>query len=163
MMKYLICLIMVMGVLPAVNFGQPRFDFPAGTGHDHIILKETLVNLDAIAARNPKSFIQNLVTEFRVPEREVIALLEVSNLTPADVYLALELARLTGILPRDVLTVYNQKRGWGATAQQLGIKPGSNAFFRLKNSAQRQFDILDVKEKKQKKAAQKAAKKKNRK
>jgi hypothetical protein len=35
----------------------------------------------------------------------------------------------------DVIVLYKDKKGWGEVANDLGIKPGSREFFRLKGKS----------------------------
>jgi len=53
---------------------------------------------------------------------------------PADAYMILKLAEMTGLTHSTVLKNYeaNKQKGWGAMAQSLGIKPGSAEFKALK-------------------------------
>lgn len=53
--------------------------------------------------------------------------------TPADVYLIFRFGEMSGRSPEYILGKYKEeKRGWGALAQSLGIKPGSREFHALK-------------------------------
>jgi len=51
-----------------------------------------------------------------------------------DAYLCLEASRSSGRSLDEVTRTWQRqhKRGWGAVAQELGIKPGSDAFMQLK-------------------------------
>jgi len=53
---------------------------------------------------------------------------------PADAYMILKLAEMTGLTHSAVLKKYevNNNKGWGVMAQSLGIKPGSSEFKALK-------------------------------
>ena len=46
-----------------------------------------------------------------------------------------QLGQMSGKQPDRVMAVYtpNKKKGWGAIAKELGIKPGSAEFHALKN------------------------------
>lgn len=54
-----------------------------------------------------------------------------------DIYLALEIGEITKKPYDEVIKVYqaNKKKGWGAIAKELGIKPGSPEFHALKGNA----------------------------
>ena len=54
-----------------------------------------------------------------------------------DIYMVLEIGKLTNKPPDEVVKVYqaNKKKGWGAIAKELGIKPGSPEFHALKGDA----------------------------
>jgi len=55
------------------------------------------------------------------------------------VYMALEVGSITGKPVVEIANVYSVKKdkGWGVIAKELGIKPGSPEFHRLKNNAKK--------------------------
>lgn len=56
------------------------------------------------------------------------------KMVAGEIYLALEIASLVTKPIDDVIVVYkaNKGKGWGVIAQEIGIKPGSDAFHALK-------------------------------
>ena len=70
------------------------------------------------------------------------------KLQEGDLYVALELSRISGKPLDAVSTAYksNKSKGWGFIAQSMGIKPGSQEFKLLKQR-------LDAKAEKHKKPA----------
>ncbi len=62
------------------------------------------------------------------------------GMEPAEIYMALEIGKLSKRPVDDVLVVYQQhkSKGWGFIAKQMGIKPGSAEFHALKNGARAQ-------------------------
>lgn len=58
------------------------------------------------------------------------------SMEPAEIYLALEISRITNRNIDDVLNVYqiHKDKGWGYIAKKMGIKPGSDEFHKLKNT-----------------------------
>ncbi len=72
---------------------------------------------------------------------------------PADAYMILKLAEMSGLSSGDVLKRYEKDKGkgWGALAQSLGIKPGSPEFKALK--AGHDMDAVSKKNAKDKKDA----------
>lgn len=52
--------------------------------------------------------------------------------SPGDIYYAYTLSAVSGRPVRTIFDIYKKKKGWGATAQELGIKPGSREFHMLK-------------------------------
>lgn len=59
------------------------------------------------------------------------------NMEPADIYFALEMAKVSRRPIEEVVEVYKirKSQGWGEIAKELGIKPGSPEFHALKNNA----------------------------
>ena len=58
-------------------------------------------------------------------------------MSPADVFMTLQVASVTGKDPDVVAQSYvkNKNKGWGVIAKELGIKPGSAEFHALKGKA----------------------------
>ena len=52
-----------------------------------------------------------------------------------EIYLALEIAKLSKTPVDEVITIYknNKSKGWGYIAKEAGIKPGSPEFHQMKN------------------------------
>ena len=55
---------------------------------------------------------------------------------PAEIYLSLELSKISGQSIDQVVEIYkvDKDKGWGFIAKQLGIKPGSPEFHNLKEN-----------------------------
>jgi len=82
-------------------------------------------------------FKAELSVEFGVPVAKVDQLIIEAEMEPGDVYMTLELARIAQKPVDEVVDVYKvtKKKGWGAMAKELGIKPGSAEFKALKENA----------------------------
>jgi hypothetical protein len=67
----------------------------------------------------------------------------------ADVYMAPEVAKISGKPIVEVVQSYksNKGKGWGVIAKNLGIKPGSKEFKVLKNGASEALDKVKAKKK----------------
>jgi len=92
----------------------------------------TRVNVEARA--DLPGFSAKISTQFGVPVPKVEAILRtVPN--PADAFMVFQLGQYAQTSPERVMQVYNttSKKGWGAMAQELGIKPGSAEFKALKD------------------------------
>jgi hypothetical protein len=74
-----------------------------------------------------------LSAQFGVPLPEVQAIIRTVEL-PADAFMCLQLSQMTNKQPERVVQTYksNKRKGWGAIAKELGIKPGSAEFHALK-------------------------------
>lgn len=90
------------------------------------------VNIEARA--DLPGFSAKVSTQFGVPVPKVEAVLK-SVPNPADAFMVFQLGQFAQTTPERVMGVYNtsSKKGWGAMAQELGIKPGSAEFKALKN------------------------------
>ncbi|MCK5193753.1 MAG: hypothetical protein KAQ71_08085 [Desulfobulbaceae bacterium] len=85
------------------------------------------------AQADQSGFRARLATRFNIGDLQVKTVL--SNVgSPADAYLMLRLGEMSGRPTGYVLDRYNstKKKGWGALAKSLGIKPGSSEFHALK-------------------------------
>ncbi len=79
-------------------------------------------------------FMDEMTGHYGAPRPLLVELLDQRRWDPGDVYYACALAHSLRIPCRDVVREYDRHpgQGWGATAQRLGIKPGSPAFHALK-------------------------------
>jgi hypothetical protein len=85
------------------------------------------------AETNLSEFRVRLGARFKIGDTEINAVL--SNVeTPADAYMVCRLGEMSGKPTRYVVEQYGsgKKKGWGAIAKSLGIKPGSKEFHALK-------------------------------
>lgn len=90
---------------------------------------------DIKAQADPSGFRARLEARFQVGDAKIRAVLDSSD-KPADAYMCLRLGEMADQpIDRVIETYKTQKgKGWGAIAKSLGIKPGSNAFHKLKQS-----------------------------
>lgn len=72
--------------------------------------------------------------EYKVEKSLIDKALDLKKMQPADVYMTMELAKVSKKNPEEVMKIYgeNKEKGWGEIAKKLGIKPGSKEFKRLK-------------------------------
>lgn len=101
-----------------------------------------MANLNLRSDSDPYAYKSGLASRFRTPESQLSIILK-SVGAPADAYMVLRLAELSGRPPEYVLKQYQTEKhkGWGVLAQDLGIKPGSSEFKALKNGHDmRDFD-----------------------
>lgn len=95
-------------------------------------LDDFLANVNVQARVSLPEFSANISAQFGVPQVQVQAVLQTVR-EPADAFMVFQLGQMTGRAPERVMEVYSSKKGWGAMAQELGIKPGSAEFKALKN------------------------------
>lgn len=105
------------------------------TGDDE--LNKTLISIDAEASVNFGGFRADISGRYNVTEKKIDYLAASVGMTAGDIYLAMEISRITGKSIDQVVTVYQRDRGkgWGVMAKELGIKPGSPEFHALKGNA----------------------------
>lgn len=129
MRKFLITLLLS---LPCIIFAQINFN----TGS--VELNTDLNNINVEAKANLSIFKNDLYVEFNSKPNEVDYLFSL-NMQPAEVYLALSIAEISGKPTNEVAEVYkkNKSKGWGYIAKELGIKPGSSEFHELKNKSKK--------------------------
>lgn len=95
---------------------------------------ENLFNhINAQASADLGRFSSNISVQFEVPEVQVHTVLDRVKV-PAEAFMVFQLVQMSRRPPEVVIEVYrkHRRRGWGAMAQELGIKPGSAEFHRLK-------------------------------
>jgi hypothetical protein len=92
-----------------------------------------LSNLSVQAQADPTGFRARLGTRFSIGDVDIRAVLSTVDY-PADAYMVFRFCEITGYSPSYVMERYqtHKKKGWGALAQSLGIKPGSTDFHALK-------------------------------
>ncbi len=92
-----------------------------------------LQNLNVQARTDMGKYSVQLSAQFGVPQAQVSAIIQRVD-SPADAFMCLQLGQMTKKDPERVMQTYqsNKGKGWGAIAQQMGIKPGSPEFHALK-------------------------------
>jgi len=68
--------------------------------------------------------------------KEDTVIIEIApGMTAGDIYLTLEIAKITKKSVNQVVEAYqnNREKGWGTIAKELGIVPGSDEFNQLKD------------------------------
>jgi len=93
-----------------------------------------LNNLSIEAKADPSGFAARLSTRFHIGNAEVQAVIDNVGGNQADAYMVMRLAEMSHQPITYVTRRYHKerRRGWGALAMSLGIKPGSREFHALK-------------------------------
>lgn len=93
-----------------------------------------LGDVNRYGSRYQDPFVNEMVRYYGAPRDLVVELLGTRRWAPGDVYYACAIAQILGRPCRYVADYWGQHhgKGWGAVAQELGIKPGSAEFHRLK-------------------------------
>jgi len=99
----------------------------------HADLASMLRDIDKQAKSDLMNFNKKLSQQFGLPLPQVDLLLKKVE-TPSDAFMVLHLGQMTGKPPEIVSDTYrvHKKKGWGAIAQELGIRPGSAEFHALR-------------------------------
>lgn len=91
------------------------------------------------AEQDPDGFVKHLSQKYGIPEEEILQAREQHRLTYGDTYMATALANQSQKKVGDVAAQFKQKQaigqGWGVTAQENGVKPGSAEFKQMKAQA----------------------------
>ena len=105
------------------NTGDSEFDADLG-------------RINAEAKLDFGAFKTNLSLSYDVSAQKIDYLNVTVKMEPAEIYLSLELSKLSGKSIDQVIEIYqvNKAKGWGVIAQELGIKPGSPEFHNLKEN-----------------------------
>lgn len=129
-----------------------------GTGDSR--LDSTLVQLNIAADADPDGFVRRLSSIHGFPELELRRARDTYGLGGADLFMATALARESDRAIYSVAEGFTQgeRKGWGAMAQDLGIKPGSAEFHRLKRDAKGSLDYMNSTAKAKQKHEQKMRK-----
>lgn len=96
-------------------------------------LDADLNSINVSAKADLTVFKTDLSVEFNVSTKEVDNLFSL-KMEPGEVYLTLEISKISKKSSTDVATCYksNKSKGWGYIAKEMGIKPGSAEFHELK-------------------------------
>ena len=93
-----------------------------------------LSSVNVQARADMPGFSAKISAQFGVPVPQVQAVIQ-SVHEPADAFMVFQLGQFARVPSERVMEVYkpNKKKGWGAIAKELGIKPGSAEFHALKS------------------------------
>lgn len=94
-----------------------------------------LNDINAQAKADITLFNKSLTAEFSISNAKIVEYRKIMQ--PAEIYYSLQIAVIIGKPVETVVTTYktHKGKGWGVIAKELGIKPGSAEFHRLKDSA----------------------------
>jgi hypothetical protein len=97
--------------------------------------------INTSAKRDLPAFNADLTATFGVSTKNLDYMVSL-RMEPAEMYLALEISVSTGKPIETVIETYeaHKDKGWGYIAQQMGIKPGSDAFHALKGKSKAKKD-----------------------
>ncbi|BAX80039.1 hypothetical protein [Labilibaculum antarcticum] len=122
-------IILILTLLPLISSAQISFN----TGN--LQFDSDLNTINANANLDFGAFQTDLSIGYNVPEKEIEHMRGTLNMAPGEIYLALEISKVSNRSVDDVICNYrkHKSRGWGYIAKESGVRPGSAKFHRLKN------------------------------
>lgn len=101
-----------------------------------------LDDVNRYGSRYQQPFVDEMVRYYGAPRSLVSSLLTERNWAPGDIYYACAIAQIIGRPCRHVVDEWERDhaQGWGNVAKQMGIKPGSSEFHRLKRGFVSSYD-----------------------
>jgi len=93
-----------------------------------------LVEVNTKAESDYDTFRDEMSESSGITAEEIDRYVKEENMEPAEVYYASVLATTTNRPVSEVVVLYREKKGWGAVAKELGIKPGTDQFHQLKSN-----------------------------
>ena len=105
------------------------------TGSNQLDADLNSINVDADL--NFGAFRTQLSVSYNVTEKKIQYMKGSLGMKSGEIYLALEISKLSRRSIDDIIVIYKKHKGkgWGYIAKQAGIKPGSAEFHQLKNNA----------------------------
>lgn len=94
-----------------------------------------LKEINEAAKKDLSTFKANLAATYTSSKDQVNAFFA-AGMEPADVVMSYEIMQIANKKPEDIIRVYkaDKSKGWGEMAKELGIKPGSAEFHKLKEA-----------------------------
>ena len=90
--------------------------------------------INSDANTNYESYKKEMNAQFGIAYSEIDQYVKKDNISPGDLYYGCSLSKATNKSVSDVMKNYKKNKGWGKTAQDLGIKPGSEQFHNFKGN-----------------------------
>ena len=126
--------IAVAALFATANVAAQDFTFGWNPRSGDVWVDSQLNDVNRYGSRYREPFVNEMVRYYGAPRDLVTELLVVRRWAPGDVYYACSIAQTLGRPCRYVVDQWdrNHGKGWGVVAKELGIKPGSAEFHRLK-------------------------------
>lgn len=100
-------------------------------------LDASLNEINIKAEKDYSLFKTEMKTTYKITDAKIDLLKITYGMAASDIFMTLELVKLTGKSMEDIADVFKEEKGkgWGEIAKSLGIKPGSKEFHALKGTA----------------------------
>ena len=123
-------IILLFSLLTYISSAQVHFK----TGN--VQLDSDLNSINANANVDFGAFKAELCISYNVSERKIEYMHATLNMAPGEIYLVLEISKISKTSIDSILDLYrmHKSKGWGYIAKKAGIKPGSAEFHQLKNN-----------------------------
>jgi hypothetical protein len=126
------------------DYDDYAFEYEPYSGDPEFDLEVAALNL--LVGGDAGGFASDLSSRYGAPREQVITLVVERHYPPDYLWTVAATAKAANRPWNEVFPLFEQQRtqasgegrGWGATAQRLGIKPGSPAFHALKNDLRAQ-------------------------
>ncbi|QDH71130.1 hypothetical protein [Marilutibacter alkalisoli] len=130
-----------LAMLPGIAAAQD-FTFGWNPRSGDVWVDNWLDDMNRYGSRYREPFVDEMVRYHGAPRDLVSELLGTRRWAPGDVYMACTIASIIGRPCRYVADIWERDhgRGWGVVAKDLGIKPGSPEFHRLKKGFVPSYD-----------------------
>jgi len=124
----------VAALFASANVAAQDFTFGWNPRSGDVWVDNQLNDINRYGSRYREPFADEMVRYYGAPRDLVTDLLVNRRWAPGDVYYACSIAHTLGRPCREVVNEWdrNHGKGWGVVAKELGIKPGSAEFHRLK-------------------------------
>lgn len=128
-------LFLIIMMLPLYLSNWAQISFKTGDAE----FDTDLNTINAKAKVEFGSFKAEMAGTYNIEEKKIDYMHIDMSMEPAEIYLALEIGRISNRPVDEVIEVYrvNKSKGWGFIAKKMGIKPGSDEFHALKNNTQK--------------------------
>jgi hypothetical protein len=95
-----------------------------------------LIEINRTAGGRLQRYMGDISTVFHIPQEKIMVMLYQEHMQPADVFMVYQLVRLSGQPYQKVMKHYRRhgRKGWGAVALSLGMRPGSKKFLLLRQN-----------------------------
>lgn len=94
-----------------------------------------LAEIDKYGKSDFEAFKKDMSMKFGASTKDVHKYRYEYKMNPGDIYHGYTIATATGKSPEYVMNQYREQKSWGKVAQNMGIKPGSNEFHRMKGKS----------------------------
>jgi len=95
-------------------------------------VNQYLKDVNTYGSNQYQFFKDNLSMKYGIGIRDIDRYVYTEKVRPADLYFACTLSSLTGKGVGEIITLYKNNMSWNVAIDELGIKPGTKEFFRLK-------------------------------
>ena len=128
-------LVLILLLILTLNCYSETLSFSFSTGDSD--LDVTLNDMNNYISYNIDDFSIELSSYSGVSKREITGYIKIDKMQPAEVYYAVEIAKIKRIPLKKVIIYYriNRERGWGYISKHFGLKPGGREFIEIKKYA----------------------------